>query len=196
MKASDVLMDFIFGICFPTVDVYTDIALIYRYTFIPKCKDAGFDIGASKLSKLQLHSLLHFNQSELKLTRNNFNVSEAVILVTNFIEEQKNNGTIFNSCKEMGTSPKFGLLMLCPIIISTIFIFGQWLRLENSPKKRLYTFPLLLLQIYPQYRTLKVLYMALWKRDIRWKKDKQILERNLKSIGRISNIKILQNAAC
>ena len=88
----------------------------------------------------------------------------------------------------MGTSPKFGLLMLCPIIISTIFIFGQWLRIEDSPKEQLYTFPLLLLQLYPQYRTIKVLYMALWKRDIRWKKDKEMLERNLKSIGRYSKM--------
>ena len=163
MKASDVLMDFIFGICFPTVDVYTDIALMYRYVFIPRCKDVGFNIFDFR------------NES-----RNDpFFLSN---LNNNFTD------TIINSCKEIGTSPKFGLLMLCPIIISTIFIFGQWLRIEDSPKKRLYTFPLLLLQIYPQYRTLKVLYMALWKRDIRWKKDKEMLERNLKSIGRYSKM--------
>ena len=126
MKASDVLMDFIFGICFPTVDVYTDIALMYRYMFIPQCKDVGFDI-------------LDFDPTGEKRNNDPF-----FLLNNNF------TGTIFNSCKEMGTSPKFGLLMLGPIIISTIFIFGQWLRIEDSPNERLYTFPLLLLQLYPQ----------------------------------------------
>ena len=189
MKASDVLMDFIIGICFPTVDVYTDIALMYRYVFIPQCKDVRFDILDSFQS--------HFDPTGGKLIlvpKNNESVDPFFIL--NWSKNFSKNDAIFNICNEMGTNAKFGLLMLCPIIISTIFIFGQWLRIEDSPKKRLYTFPLLLLQIYPQYRTLKVLYMALWKRDIRWKKDKQILERNLKSIGRISKIKILQNAAC
>ena len=155
-------MDFIFDICVPTVDIYTDIALIYRYMFIPQCIDVGFDIHNLDFEYI-------------------------------FSQDLFGNDTIFNSCNRFGTNPKYGLSMLCPIIISTIFIFGQWLRMEDSTKKRFYTFPLLLLQLYPQYRTLKVLYMALWKRDIRWKKDKEILQRNLKSIG--SDSKTQQTAA-
>ena len=177
MKASDVFMDFIFDVCLPTVDVYTDIALIYRYMFIPQCKDVGFDIRDSVLQSIKFDP----TGEKIVIDRNSW-AKEAFGELLNFLEDE----TVFNSCNEMGTNPKYGLLMLCPIIISMIFIFGQWLRMEDSTKKRLYTLLLLLLQLYPQYRTLKVLYKALWKRDIRWKKDKEMLQRNLKSIGRVT----------
>ena len=186
MKASDVLMDFIIGICLPTVDVYTDIALMYRYVFIPHCKDVGFDI----LDSFQSHFDPTGEKEYIDIIQNKDDESDSLdpFLLLNLYNNFSKNDAIFNICNEMGTNAKFGLLMLCPIIISTIFIFGQWLRIEDSPKERLYTFPLLLLQLYPQYRTLKILYMALWKRDIRWKKDKEMLERNLKSIGRFSKM--------
>ena len=135
--------------------------MVNQYIFVPRCINVGFDITRYQ------------------------NTSEHLFLFNfdSWLEVLMRNETIFNSCNQMGTNPNFGVLMLCPILIASIFILGQWLKMEDSTKKRFYTFPWLLFQVYPQYRTIKVLYMALWKRDIRWKKEKAALGRNLRSLG-------------
>ena len=53
---------------------------------------------------------------------------------------------------------KFGKLMILPLILSTLFILPHWLKREKTLKGRLLTFPLVLLQLYPQYRSLRVLW--------------------------------------
>ena len=52
----------------------------------------------------------------------------------------------------------FGKLMIIPLILSTLFILPHWLACEETLKRRLVTFPLVLLQLYPQYRSLRVLW--------------------------------------
>ena len=52
----------------------------------------------------------------------------------------------------------FGKLMIIPLILSTLFILPHWLACEETLKRRLVTFPLVLLQLYPQYRFLRVLW--------------------------------------
>ena len=52
----------------------------------------------------------------------------------------------------------FGKMMIIPLILSTLFILTHWLKCEENFKRRLLiTFPLVLLQLYPQYRSMRVL---------------------------------------
>ena len=60
---------------------------------------------------------------------------------------------------------KFGKLMILPLILSTIFILPHWLKREKTLKGRLLTFPLVLLQLYPQYRSLRVLWWAFFRKN-------------------------------
>ena len=40
--------------------------------------------------------------------------------------------------------PIYGSVMLIPIVVTTLFVIPHWLKREDSTKKRLLTFPLLL----------------------------------------------------
>ena len=40
--------------------------------------------------------------------------------------------------------PIYGSVMLIPILVTTLFVIPHWLKREDSTKKRLLTFPLLL----------------------------------------------------
>ena len=59
----------------------------------------------------------------------------------------------------------FGKIMIIPLILSTLFIFPHWLKCEKTLKRRLLTFPLVLLQMYPQYRSMRVLWWAFIKKN-------------------------------
>ena len=59
----------------------------------------------------------------------------------------------------------FGKLMIIPLILSTLFILPHWLACEETLKRRLVTFPLVLLQLYPQYRSLRVLWWAFFRKN-------------------------------
>ena len=59
----------------------------------------------------------------------------------------------------------FGKIMTIPLILSTIFILPHWLKFEKSFKNRLMTLPLVLLQLYPQYRSMRVIYWAFIKKN-------------------------------
>ena len=53
--------------------------------------------------------------------------------------------------------PIFGSMMLVPIILTTLFIIPHWLKREDTTLKRILTFPLLVVQFWPQWQVLKVL---------------------------------------
>ena len=59
----------------------------------------------------------------------------------------------------------FGKIMIIPLILSTLFILPHWLACEETLKRRLVTFPLVLLQLYPQYRSLRVLWWAFFRKN-------------------------------
>ena len=59
----------------------------------------------------------------------------------------------------------FGKIMMIPLILSTIFILPHWLKFEKSFKNRLMTLPLVLLQLYPQYRSMRVICWAFIKKN-------------------------------
>ena len=78
--------------------------------------------------------------------------------------------------------PVYGLMTLLPILLSFSITIIHWYQTEKSPN-RYWTLPLLLTQIWPQYRTGRILW--LYKNgDIRWKKEKEQVEKELSSIGK------------
>ena len=89
--------------------------------------------------------------------------------------------------------PKFGIAMLCPVILSAGFILIQWWNNEKktSFKNKLGTLVLVLLQLYPQMLMLKVLKLGLWNKDVIWKKEKAIIQMNMGGIGHLILNKLL-----
>ena len=80
--------------------------------------------------------------------------------------------------------PLYGLMTLLPIIFSFLITIIHWYQTEKSPN-RYWTLPLLLTQIWPQYRTGRILWLYK-KGDIRWKKEKEQVEKELSSIGKFN----------
>ena len=76
---------------------------------------------------------------------------------------------------------RYGYAMLAPILLMTIFSLRQWWRLEKS-WNRLWTLPLVLLQVFPQYRALRILYLGLRKKAS-WRTEKDVYDRDLTSLG-------------
>lgn len=75
---------------------------------------------------------------------------------------------------------RYGYAMLAPILLMTIFSLRQWWRLEKS-WNRLRTLPLVLLQVFPQYRALRILYLGLQKKAS-WRAEKDVYDRDLTSL--------------
>ena len=79
----------------------------------------------------------------------------------------------------------FGWIMWIPIIINLIFTFFHWRRLEKTWKQRLLTFPLLICQCWPQYRSLRVLYFAYVPKNIaKCLAEKLDLEQSVSNLGK------------
>ena len=76
---------------------------------------------------------------------------------------------------------RYGYAMLAPILLMTIFSLRQWWRLEKS-WNRLRTLPLVLLQCFPQYRALRILFLGLRKKAS-WRAERDVYYRDLTSLG-------------
>ena len=77
---------------------------------------------------------------------------------------------------------RYGYAMLVPILVMTIFTLQKWWRLEKEPN-RLSTFYIAILQLYPQYRALRILYLGIRKKAS-WRKEKKVYEEDLSSLGK------------
>ena len=58
-------------------------------------------------------------------------------------------------------NPKFGTALSVPLILSFLFLLPHWWATEKTARRRLMTLPLLLLQLWPQYRVV-ILLITLW----------------------------------
>ena len=94
------------------------------------------------------------------------------------------NFTLCEKEGRVGGHVKFGIAILIPVILSILFTFPHWKQLEDTRKKKICTMPLLLIQCWPQYRNLRILYLSLWKKDKRWKTEREIIERDISSLGK------------
>ena len=81
--------------------------------------------------------------------------------------------------------PKFGSAMIAPFILSWLFVTIQWFKTERGLVQKLKTLPLLILQVYPQWRALRVLFYAKWKKYDRWQRMKEEWETGISHIGKI-----------
>ena len=63
------------------------------------------------------------------------------------------------------THPKSAILLSLPVILSFILLIPHWYETEKTSKRRWMTLPLLLLQLWPQYRILKLLTVLFQDRE-------------------------------
>ena len=82
---------------------------------------------------------------------------------------------------------RYGYAMIGPILLMTIFTIRQWWSCEKN-WARIFTLPLVILQIFPQYKALRILYLALWKKSPTWKDEKEVYDRDIGTLGKCSNL--------
>ena len=83
--------------------------------------------------------------------------------------------------------PNFSLAMLMPVLLAMLFILPHWWNNEKKTTScnKIFTFALVLLQFYPQWKMLNVLYIGLWKKDAKWKEEKERVQGNIGSLGKL-----------
>lgn len=80
--------------------------------------------------------------------------------------------------------PYFGTVSLLPPIMSWIGVTRHWIKIETKEERnKLKTLPLFLLQIYPQWRALRVLYYAIIKKDRKWVEMKKDYDGGIAHLG-------------
>ena len=82
--------------------------------------------------------------------------------------------------------PNFALAMLMPVLLTMLFILPHWWHNEKKTTlyNKIFTFALVLLQFYPQWKMLNVTYIGFWKKDANWKEEKENLLRNVGGLGK------------
>merc|ERR1712016_430921 len=82
--------------------------------------------------------------------------------------------------------PNFALAMLTPVLLAMLFILPHWWSNEKNTNlcNKIFTFILVLLQFYSQWKMLNVLYMGLWKKDAKWKEEKERLQQDIGFLGK------------
>ena len=82
----------------------------------------------------------------------------------------------------------FGWIIWIPIIFNFLFTIPHFLRVEKTWKQRLLTFPLLICQCWPQYRSLRVIWFAYVPKNIaKCLAEKLDLEQNVSNLGKDFN---------
>ena len=79
----------------------------------------------------------------------------------------------------------FGLIIWIPIIINLIFTIPHFLRVEKTWKQRVLTFPFLICQCWPQYRSMRVIWFAYVPKNIaKCLAEKVDLEQSVSNLGK------------
>ena len=87
--------------------------------------------------------------------------------------------------------PKYGAICMVPLIMSFMGHTTHWLKTETREKlNRLTTFPLLVLQVYPQWRALQIIYHAKILKDEKWKEMKEDFDGGISHLGKHSKKKL------
>ena len=83
--------------------------------------------------------------------------------------------------------PKFAVAMLCPILLSMSFILYQWYQTEyKSTKSKMYkilTCVMVVVQFYPQFKVLEIIWHGWRDPAFNWKNEKTKLMMNIGSLG-------------
>ena len=73
----------------------------------------------------------------------------------------------------------FAISMLVPVLLTTIFVIPHWLRHEKPKKRLLKTWPLIVLQVYPQFRMAEILYFGFLKKDRHWESKRDDFQKEI-----------------
>ena len=80
----------------------------------------------------------------------------------------------------------WGMGTLFPVIIKTILLLPHWWRMENEYDNRFSTFLLLIFQVWPQVRAVRLIYTG-WKMHKNWPKEKSLYDNRVYGIGNNQN---------
>ena len=81
--------------------------------------------------------------------------------------------------------PIYATVLTIPVLLSMLFLLPHWWRTENTALKRLQTLLLLMLQLWPQYRVVRIL-IALWKDQEKYQTKRSLYYRDVTCIGKIN----------
>ena len=83
------------------------------------------------------------------------------------------------------SNPIFGTVLATPMTFSLLFTIPHWWKTEKTKCRRLSTLPLLILQLWPQYRAFKLL-IALWKDQNKYHDKLEEFKKDVSSLGKKS----------
>ena len=81
------------------------------------------------------------------------------------------------------SQPIYGLQTILPVLVSFLMTSAHWYATEKD-SKRIKTLPLLLAQIWPQYRTARVLWLYK-NNNKKWMNEKKHIEMQLSFVGKL-----------
>ena len=84
---------------------------------------------------------------------------------------------------EISNHPGYAMTMLGPMLLVLILTFPHFWKLEKHNWKK--TLPIFLLFSWPQYRSARVIFFGLFKKNPKWRKEKDVYERNISSLGKV-----------
>ena len=86
----------------------------------------------------------------------------------------------------------YGGIIWIPIVINLLFTIPHFLRVEKTWKQRLLTFPFLICQCWPQYRSMRIIWFAYVPKNIaKCLAEKLDLEQSVSNLGKnLSNLDI------
>ena len=81
---------------------------------------------------------------------------------------------------------KYGGITLTFPLLSFVFTTHHWWQMENPKKEggsgRIKTLPLLLSQVWPQYRMIRILYLGLVKKSPQWRREQKVMLENVSGL--------------
>ena len=93
--------------------------------------------------------------------------------------------TLFTGHGRKKTHPRYGAVTLIPQIMSLLGQSIYWFKTETKEKRnKIKTFSLLLLQVYPQWRALKIIYHTKILKDKKWREMKADFEGGISHLGK------------
>ena len=87
--------------------------------------------------------------------------------------------------REVEIQNLFGWIIWIPIIINLMFTIPHFLRIEKTWKQRLLTFPFLICQCWPQYRSMRIIWFSYVPKNIaKCLAEKLDLEQSVSNLGK------------
>ena len=112
-----------------------------------------------------------------------------IIQLTTYMEDETEPDYIYNCSRDDINCLNFntlGYMMIIPLILSTFLLVPQWWKNEGTKKHKLVTVPLLLLQIWPQYRALRILWLKYIKKNVqRSIEELSVIKGTIGNIGKL-----------